>query len=147
MPYCTLTNLVDALSRDKLADLTDDESLGNVFQGRVDQAIESADTLIDSYLRGKFDLPLVSPSADLLKRLRQLSMDFTFWYLYQRRRALEMPEDIQKQYDRNTAYLRDVAAGKVLLDIPAAVPNTGSIFKTNKNSSSREFNSSRLGTF
>jgi phage gp36-like protein len=147
MAYCTLDDLVDALSRDKLAELTDDENLGDVFLGRITKAIESADTLIDSYLRGKFTLPLVSPAVDLLNRLRQLSTDFAIWYLYQRRRGLDMPEKFSDQYDRNSAYLKDVAAGRVLLDAPTAVPNTGGTFKSNKNSASREFTAERLGTY
>ncbi|MEO7957879.1 MAG: DUF1320 domain-containing protein [Fibrobacteria bacterium] len=146
MAYCTLADLEGAFTKAKLRQLTDDESLGNVMESRVIQAITSADTLIDSYIRGVQVVPITGPQG-ALDRLRQLSTDFAAFYLYQRRRDLEMPEDIQKQYDRNVAYLRDIAAGKVLLDTPSAAPNIGGIFKSNRDANSRVFTSDTLGKY
>ena len=40
-----------------------------------------------------------------------------------------------------------VWSGKVLLDTPTATPNKGGIFKTNKNSCSREYTAARLREF
>ncbi len=146
MAYCTQTDLEDALTKAKLIQLTDDEKLGAIKVARMDKAILSADTLIDSYLRGTHTVPVTGTQA-ALDRLRQVSVDLTRFYLWTRRRPSDIPEDLDKSYERCIAFLKDVQSGKVLLDTPTATPNTGGIFKTNKTSSDREYTAARLREF
>lgn len=51
MPYCTLDDLKKDISEKELEQLTDDERLGAINQGRIDAAIADADDLIDGFLR------------------------------------------------------------------------------------------------
>jgi phage gp36-like protein len=141
--YCATADLKDALSEEKLKQLTDDDSLGIVVEGRVTYAIAAADALIDSYIRGTHTVPL-SPVTD---RIKQVSIDLSVYFLYKRRREYEMPVDVVKDYDRQISFLRDVQSGKVLLDTPTAVPNTGGIFKSNRTSESRIFNDDVMAGF
>ena len=143
MAYCATADLKDALGEAKLIQLTDDESQLAIHDGRVTKAIAAADTLIDSYLRGKHTVPL-SPVPD---RIRQMSVDLTIWHLYKRRRDQDMPEDLQKDYDRQVRFLEGLRDGKNLLDTPAAPANTGAIFKTNKTSDSRVFTEETLKVY
>lgn len=143
MSYCTLSDLKAAISEAKLVQFTDDENLGSINVARITQAIASADTLIESYLRGKHQVPLTTA----LDRMRQLSIDFTIFFLYKRRREFDMPQSVDDDYMRNVSYLKSIAKGEILLDTPTDIPNTGLIIQTNKDSSSRVFTSDILGGF
>ena len=143
MGYSTQANLQDAITLERLKQLTDDESAGTVNAARCLVAIGAADSLIDSYLRGTRTVPL----DPVPERIAQVSVDLATYFLYKRRRDFEMPADLVKDYDRQISFLKDVATGKVLLDTPAAVTNTGGVFKTNKDSGSRIFNSDKWGTY
>lgn len=143
MAYCATADLKDALTEEKIKQLTDDDNLGAISEGRVTYAIAAADALIDSYIRGTHTVPL-SPATD---RIKQVSIDLSVYFLYKRRREFEMPPDVIKDYDRQISFLRDVQSGKVLLDTPTAVPNTGGIFKSNKTSDSRVFTSDVMAGF
>lgn len=143
MPYSTQADLADAVTEQRLIQLTDDESVGTINDARVVKAIAAADALIDSYIRGNHTVPL-NPTTD---RIRQVSVDIAVYFLYKRRREMEMPDDLVKDYDRQISFLRDVQSGKVLLDTPTASPNTGGMFKSNKTAESRVFSSAILEGF
>lgn len=143
MPYSAQADIEDSVTVERLRQLTDDESAGVVNPARVVKAITAADDLIDSYIRGTHTVPL----SPVPTRIRQVSVDIATYYLYKRRREMEMPDDLVKDYDRQISFLRDVQSGKVLLDTPTAAPNKGGMFKTNKTSESRVFNSEVMGGY
>ena len=60
MAYCTLDDIKKLLPEESVLELTDDEALGSIVQGRVDEAIAQADAEIEPR-RGK-----IAPSFGLL---------------------------------------------------------------------------------
>lgn len=143
MAYSSLPDLKDQITEERLIQLTDDESLGSINDARITKAIAAADALIDSYIRGNHTVPL-TPTTD---RIRQVSVDLATYFLYKRRREVDMPEDLVKDYDRQVSFLKDVQSGKVLLDTPTAPPNIGGMFKANKTADSRVFTPATLEGF
>jgi phage gp36-like protein len=143
MAYCTLTDLKKAIPERNLIQITDDENLEQVNTGRVTQAIEDADNLIDSYLRGKHTVPLSDPSP----RIRRLSVDFAVYYLYRRRMEFETTDALAATYKEGIRFLEGVRDGKNIIDDPDSSANTAGIFKTNKVTTDRVFNACKLAEF
>jgi phage gp36-like protein len=119
MAYCTLEDLKKALPEAALEELTDDEGAGSIQDARVTEAIAQADALIDTYLGGRYAVPLSSVPAVV----RQCSVDIALYYLYKR-----TVEGFAEAGDstRRTAYkdavrtLEDIRSGKMGLPIASA---------------------------
>lgn len=145
MAYCSLNDLYQICPETDIIQLTDDESLGEVVTSIVEDCIEYADTLINSYLSGKYTVPL-STVPDLVK---QLSIDLSVFRLYSRRLSLQMPEGLTARYNEAIRLLRDIQAGR--MDLPDAnteeVLSGDGFYRTNKTSDNRVFNSTLLDTF
>ena len=80
MAYSTIDDIRKLLPEMELLALTDDESLGTVEQGRVDEAIAQADAEIDSYCAVRYSVPVTPVPA----MLRKLSVDIAVYALYSR---------------------------------------------------------------
>jgi len=109
MPYSTLSDLKKQLSEDLLIKLTDDHELGIVDQPTIDDAIAGADAEIDSYLAGRYNVPL-SPVPVLVRRS---SVDIAIYNLYSRR--MGAPEDRVERYNNTTRLLKAISDGKATL--------------------------------
>jgi phage gp36-like protein len=121
MAYCTLEDLKKALPEAALEELTDDEGAGSIQDARVTEAIAQADALIDTYLGGRYAVPLSSVPAVV----RQCSVDIALYYLY--KRTVEgFAESITEPNTRRTAYkdalriLEDIRSGKMGLPVAGA---------------------------
>jgi len=109
MPYSTLADLKNQLSEDQLIQLTDDENLGVVNQAVIDKAIVDADAEIDSYLAGRYTVPL-SPIPPLVARF---SADLAIYNLYSRRMAV--PDQRKDRRDNGVRLLKMLADRKTTL--------------------------------
>ncbi len=143
MAYSTLADLKKAIPEANLIAITDDENLAVVNEGRVTQAIEDADALIDTYLRGKHTVPLSTVPVPI----RRASVDLATYYLYSRRMEFEPTESMQNKYKEHVRFLEAVRDGKNLLNDIESAANTGGIYKTNKTSSSQVFDTDLLDTY
>lgn len=125
MAYCTTTDLIAAIGRDDLIAWTDDEGKKAIDQARVDAAITSADTLIDSFLRERYALPL-DPVPALA---RDLSVDLTIVNLAKRNWVKELPPAMKERRDAAMRLLDRLASGAATLPgVTAAEPvGTGPI--------------------
>jgi phage gp36-like protein len=156
MSYCTLTDLKSALAEEKLIQLTDDENEAPVtidpidtdcaaIIGRITDAIDYADQMIDGYLRSRYTLPL----SAVPKLVQRLSVDLALYYLYARRFDVEIPEGMTTRYNNATKLLQAIQAGKVSLgtgETEPAAPTDGS-YSTNKTSDDRLFSKEVLDGF
>ncbi len=108
--YCTVSDLIDLITQERLIELTDDADTGAIDQTVVDKAINDAQSEIDPYL-SRYDLPfsVVSPI------LNKLCADIAIYNLFSRRVLDTMSENINARYKNAIVFLRSVAAGQASL--------------------------------
>lgn len=142
MAYATLTDLKKTLSEAQLIQLTDDAGLGLVDQPTIDKAIADADAEIDSYLGGRYTVPL-SPVPALVNRL---SADLAIYHLYSRR--MSVPEQREKRYEASVDLLKMLSKGTATLG--EATPQRASDqiggAKTNSDPADRKFTTGKGGS-
>jgi phage gp36-like protein len=121
MPYCTLDDLKNVRSEEKLIQLTDDEDAGVVDIDKVNAAIEAADAEIDSYVGVKHSVPL-SPVPVVVK---DASVVLALYRLYGNRQGPD--EDLVERRKEVIAWLRDVSKGTATLgqNDPSGTPPSG----------------------
>ncbi len=143
MAYCTLTDIKKLLPEEILIQLTDDEDIEQVNQTRIDEAIDQADSEIDSYCGGKYSVPF-STTPDIVKKI---SVDISIYNLYSRR-VEEIPETRATRYKNAIRQLEGIAKGMISIGEdpePTALSNDG--IKTNKTSDDRTFTKDKLNGF
>jgi len=97
------------LTEKELVELTDDAGTGEVDSTVVAQILNEASGKIDSYVAGKYTLPLA-----VTEQVKGLAVDIAAFLLFQRRRRMQ-PE-IQTAYEEAMKFLKDVSAGRATLD-------------------------------
>lgn len=113
MAYCTEAQLQERLTEDELAALADHDGDGAADSAVIARAISDADTLIDSYLGARYEVPLDTvPDVVTAK-----SLNIAVYHLHFYRRAV--PEDIKEQQKADIKWLEGVAAGKITLGVDA----------------------------
>lgn len=143
MAYCAQSDLDEVLTDAELLNLTDDENTGNINSGRITDAIARADALIDGYCRAQHTVPF----TDVPAMIKDLSIFFTGYYLWKRRRKGQVDEERETSYNRNLQTLRDINTGKIKIDSSDSFANTGEIFYSNKDSDSKTYSSTELDKF
>lgn len=111
------------INRTELVKLIDDN------EENLDSAINAADSLIDSYVGNVTAVPIVSPP----EIIRQLSYDIAVFYLHDRIQYGDIPERIKDKYDAAVNFLKDIAAGRANLGVPAEAVETGIYSESNPN--------------
>ena len=108
MSYCTVDDLIARYGEQELVELTG-QGQGAIGIAKAQQAIADASALIDSYLGGRYDLPLSAvPQA-----LTRISADIARYHLYDN----IVPEVVQNNYDNALSFLKSVAKGEVRLGL------------------------------
>lgn len=122
--YSSFADLKELSPELTLLQLADDEVAGmfqvsppNPAYRRLLTAISDADMMIDSYLRGRYDLPLVSTPAEINRISAQLAM----CNLYARRREDALPDGIVQRRKDAVEWLKNIQKGIAVLDVAAAV--------------------------
>lgn len=146
MPYSTLISVQTALGgQAKLIQATDQDGTGaGVNMSVLDQAINEADSIINSYLRKQWAVPL-NPVPDVIANLsaawaaRSLRSNLN--------NGLKLREDAdQEAIDRD--WLLDVAKGNISLDVTVApAPAPDRIDKAAPRDSTMKIASARLRFF
>jgi phage gp36-like protein len=123
MAYSDLAALQQRMPAQTLIDLTDDADAGAVDEEVVDRAIADADAEIDSYLVGRYAVP-VDP---VLPMVRLLSLNLSVEILYGRRPDLDLPEAAKTAAKNARALLARIAAKDAHLPGVAEADNSGSV--------------------
>ncbi len=128
--YSSLSDIRKIIPERTIAQLTDDTAGANVDQDNLDEAIMAADEVIDTYLRGRYELPF-DETPPILKRL---SAEITIFHLYGRRPEGELPETISVKYKAAIKMLESFRDGKLVLgdDGGEEIPDAGSYRSTPK---------------
>ncbi len=112
MSYTSLAEMETAFGSREVLDLSDRDLDGVSDAGVVDAAVADADDLINSYLRSRFDLPLVEVPGLIKKCAR-----FIVRYSLSEDHATDRIKDDYKQALR---WLSDARDGKMDLGITAS---------------------------
>ncbi len=138
--YCTQDGSTDGdiaparISLEQLRQLTggSDTIVGT---GIADEARRWADDHINSYAGKQYTVPF----DPVPSKVRSLSADLATFKLFERiamNTGGEVPEVYRKMFDNSDAFLKNVAAGKAVIDgaikPPASPTNTGGYFGANK---------------
>ncbi len=110
MAYSTLADLKRVLPSERLETLTDDPELGQIDEDVITEAIAQADSEIDTYLGGRYDVPLTTvPNI-----IRRCSGDIAIYILY-KRLVEEIPDARRGAYKDALRVLERINAGKLSL--------------------------------
>lgn len=112
MSYATEADLVARHGSALLIQLADRDGSGAADPDVIAAALASADALIDSYLSGRYAVPIAAPPP----LIRDIAVDLAWHALH----STAVTEVIQAAYDRALARLRDIQAGKARLDVALA---------------------------
>lgn len=114
-----------------------------VVQSVIDDAIEAADSEINSYCGVKYSVPFTT----VPNRVKNLSADMATYNLFKKRSAtVGMPEPIRQSYEDAIAFLKDVSRGIASLGIdPEPAASSTTTIKTSSNE--RQFTTTKLNGF
>ncbi len=103
MPYCTKQDMIDRFGQSELVDLTDRADLGVIDDTVLTRAIDDASAEIDSYLSGRYELPLDNVPSVLVR----FACNMARYHLYDEGAS----EQVNKNYDGAVKFLRAVSKG------------------------------------
>jgi phage gp36-like protein len=132
MAYCSEDDLLKMIPQSDLADLTVES--GEVPDSLIiAEAISKADAEIDSYLGVRYVTPLTPTPS----QVKALSVDLAIYHLFSRRSIV--PPARQKNYDAAVAFLKQVAAGEMVIVGPQGELPTVAKEVTDSTSARRTF--------
>lgn len=117
MSYALASDLIARFGEPELIQQTDLTSAGAYNAATVARALDDASALIDGYLAGRYAVPLASVPALLVT----LACDLARYALY----VDAVPDVVRDRRDQAVATLRDIAAGRVLLDVSVSAGGAG----------------------
>lgn len=138
MDYCTSDDIEIQIGKNSLVQLTnDDNTQQTVDSVVVEEALIYSSTLIDGYLRGKYNLPLNTQ----FPLLRVIAIDICIYRLYSRRIYTDMPETISENYKNAIRTLEQLKKGVITLETSENTEvKTCGEYRTNKTELDRIFN-------
>jgi len=125
--YSTQADIEKRIPAANVAQLTDDTNGTVTDAAVVTEAIALADALINSYLRGKHDVPL----AIVPDLVREWSVSLSIYNLYKRRLNLAIPETLSVDYKDTLKNLGLVRDNKLMIDDAGSIANTAGFYKSN----------------
>ena len=116
--YATKTDMTERYTATDLIQLTDraEPYTNAIVDVVIDQALEDAAAVIDTYIAKRYDLPLSS----IPKALALQNCAIAFYMLHQGRHT----DEIRKSYEDALAFLDKVSSGRVILDVGGAEPTS-----------------------
>jgi phage gp36-like protein len=132
MAYCSEDDLVKMIPQSELAELTAES--GEVPDSLIIvDAIDKAGGEIDAYLGVKYVVPLATPPA----QVKALAVDLAIYHLYSRRSVV--PAVRQQKYEAAVDFLKQVAAGQLVIVGPQGELPTAAKGVTDATSAIRAF--------
>lgn len=107
MDYCTSAQLITRFGEQELIQLTDRDGSGVIDDTVLAQAIGEASSEIDSYLRSRYPLPLLSTTNELAR----VAGDMARYRLYDDR----MIDIVETRYKQAVDWLKAISSGRASL--------------------------------
>ena len=108
MSYATIADLESRFDSDEIISLAPSKTNDGIDSERVGNVLADADAEINSYLSGKYTVPV----ADV-PLLKAVACDIARYLLYDN----QTTEAVEKRYLQRISWLKDVARGVASLDI------------------------------
>lgn len=144
MFYCTADDIEIQIGKEPLIQLTNDNCEQDTIDTVVcEEAILYSSTLIDGYLRGRYNLPLNTQ----FPLLRVVAMDLSIYRLYSRRIMTEIPEVVCDAYKNAIKTLENLQKGIITLETQDNQTLQNGQYRTNKTELDRLFNKGRLSEY
>ncbi len=145
MAYSSDEDLLKEFSESDLAVLTGDSTGTTINTDRTAYARNNADTMIDSYLHGRFDVPFIEEINPIIKKI---SVDLTIALLFEIAYCkTTVPSTITWRRINALKMLKDIQAGLVSLTRTTPATDAPPPIISNKNGSERIFSDDLLDTF
>lgn len=134
--YCSIADITAAMSESTVAQLTDDADGIVVNTTLVTENIEVATAEIDTFLRGRYPLPLETIPTEI----KRLCIDMTAYYLHRRRNAIAKDDNVRIAFEDALRALREYQSGARQLDVGTTPGKTSTkVIRSNKTSTNRVF--------
>ena len=144
MFYCTAEDIEIQIGKEPLIQLTNDNCEQDTIDTVVcEEAILYSSTLIDGYLRGRYNLPLNTH----FPLLRVVGMDLSIYRLYSRRIMTEIPEVVCDAYKNAIKTLENLQKGIITLETQDNQTLQNGEYKTNKTELDRLFNKRKMDEY
>lgn len=110
MAYASLSDMISAFGEEEILMLADRDEDGAADSDVIASVQARASSLIDSYFSGRYSVPIaVVPAV-----VAGMAADIQRYFLYDN----EAPDRVKELFDIAVLWLRDVASGKVTLQLP-----------------------------
>lgn len=107
MTYATRQDMIDRFGSDELMQLTDRANLGVIDDTTLNSSLADADAEINTYLVGRYTLPLTSVSPILTR----FAADIARYQLYDTRAS----DQVLQRYKDAIAFFKQIATGNASL--------------------------------
>ena len=107
--YATQQDMIDRFGEDEVRQLSDRAGTGSIDSSVVGQALSDASEEMDSYIGGRYQLPLNHVPPVLVR----VCVDIARYQLYD----VQAPDQVETRYKANLAWLTQVAKGVVRLGL------------------------------
>lgn len=116
MSYASLEQLIDRFGERTLVQLTDraEVATGAIDAGVVERALGDTDAVIDGYLAGRYQLPIVGAPPLLV----DIALTIAIYKLH----PFAPDQKIEKDYEGALRALRDLSSGAMRLDVAGVEP-------------------------
>ncbi|MCO5250988.1 MAG: DUF1320 domain-containing protein [Candidatus Kapabacteria bacterium] len=114
MPYCDVADIVENLSETKTKMLSNDADASRVDETVVLKCIEKSASLIDGYLRGRYEVPVEENQDERI--LKDLNIELAVIDLHERRGKLA-PELIKERKTKALERLHLIQRGVILISV------------------------------
>ncbi len=132
MAYSAEADVLLLIPSSSVAQLTDDTAGTTTDSAKVTRAIAQADAFINSYLRGRYTVPITGTAPD---EIRDCSAWLAIANLFERRpSALSegIPPTVKEKRDLYIKWLESCRDGKIVLSIDGGDANEESFIVTDK---------------
>lgn len=111
--YCTNADILSRVTNADLVQLTNDVPTATTIDTpKLSGIVTLANSIVDSYLRGRYELPLAITDINLT----DIACSLAIYKIYELRFRNSMSESIQKSWEQAIARLKDYQSGITLLD-------------------------------
>ena len=144
MAYSSMEELQREFGDEELARLSGDPSGANIDTERISYAIQNGDAMIDTYLYGRYNVPLSEPIDPIITKI---SVDLAVFHLYEYAyRNGSVPASTAWRRINAVKMLKDIQKGDLILkqSVYAVLPPP---IISNKESSDRTFSDELLKKF
>lgn len=118
MAYATKQQMIDHYGEIEMVQVTDraDPPAGEIDDAVLDQALNNASAIIDSYVGRRYNLPLASTPVTL----SSVCITMTFYKLLRGRYT----EEARKEYEDALSTLNKISSGDIVLDVGGKEPQS-----------------------